>query len=98
MSEIATIKVYPAGMAPDVAEWFQPSLTLTATVSMGECDEYGCNDTVTSVRDHFNNEVYKNTGDFAQDTKEIIELYKALGREACVVDLFNTFKTLAREQ
>ena len=79
-TEVKVIQnIFPASIPADMKEFFNPSLILTATVSLGECDEYNCNDKVLSIIDQFNHTVYENKGDLHADTQELVSLYNYLG-------------------
>jgi len=77
--ESVSINIYPACTPSDMHEFIMPSAVLTAEVNIGECNEYGYECSVASIKDHAGNEIYKNTGNLASDIKEIQELYIALG-------------------
>ena len=98
------IKIYPASIQSDMKEWFNPSLILIAEVKLGECNEYGCNDKILTIKDQEGNEIYKNTGDLGKDINLLLKLYENLGwKDYEAFSLFETnnaygFLSKAREE
>ena len=98
------IKIYPASIQSDMKEWFNPSLILIAEVKLGECNEYGCNDKILTIKDQEGNEIYKNTGDLEKDINLLLKLYENLGwKDYEAFSLFETnnaygFLSKAREE